>query len=324
MMQIVFLDTKTVGDVPNLRLLEKFGPVAYYETTRPEQVVERIRDADMVITNKVVLDRATIEQASHLKLICIAATGTNNVDKAAAENRGIPVKNVMDYSTQSVAQGTFAILFQLLVDIPYFDRYVKGGSYSRNDIFTHFGRGFREIADKRFGIMGLGTIGRQVAKIAEAFGAEVVYYSTSGQNTQQPYPRLELDEFLRTCDIVSIHAPLNEKTANLINYERLSLMKPSALLINVGRGGIVNEADLTQALDEQLIAGAGIDVFEKEPISAQNPLLQVKNPDRLVLTPHVTWASVETRTRLMEKIAQHIEEFLNVWTEGTTSLNAER
>ncbi len=308
--QLVFLDTKTIGDIPNLNLLEKYGQVTYHETTRPEQTLNRIKYADIVITNKVVLDQSIIEQLPKLKLICIAATGTNNVNKVAADKRGIPVKNVIDYATQSVTQGTFAILFNLLINIPYFDHYVKIGDYSKADIFTHFGKGFWELSGKRFGIVGLGNIGRQVAKIADVFGCEVVYYSTSGQNNQQAYLRLELDEFLRTSDIISIHAPLNENTANFINYDRLKQMKKSAILINVGRGGIINEADLAKALDEGLIAGAGIDVFTKEPISPKNPLLHLENSERLTLTPHVTWASIESRTMLMEKVGQNIDEFL--------------
>ncbi|GAB4034123.1 D-2-hydroxyacid dehydrogenase [Spirosoma gilvum] len=309
-MELVFLDTKTIGNIPNLKLLEKFGRVTYYETTQPDQTLERIKNADIVVSNKVVLDKDIIEQAHNLKLICIAATGTNNVDKVAAEKRGIPVRNAMDYSTQSVTQGTFAILLHLLVNVPYFDHYVKDGEYAKTDIFTHFGPGFWELAGKRFGIVGLGNIGRQVAKIAYAFGCEVVYYSTSGQNNQQPYLRLELDEFLQTCDIVSIHAPLNDNTANFINYDRLTQMKKTAILLNVGRGGIVNETDLAKALDEGLIAAAGIDVFTKEPILPKNPLLHIKHKEKLALTPHVTWASIEARTLLMEKVGQNIEEFL--------------
>ncbi|GAA4420605.1 D-2-hydroxyacid dehydrogenase [Nibrella viscosa] len=309
-MRVVFLDTKTLGNIPNLHVLEKYGQVTYYETTLPWQTQTRIKDADIVITNKVVIDEAALNGAPDLKLICIAATGTNNVDKTAAAKRGIPVKNAVDYSTRSVTQGTFALLLHLLVNIPYYDQYVKIGEYAKTDIFTHFGPGFWELADKRFGIIGLGHIGRQVAKIADVFGCEVVYYSTSGQNNQQSYKRLELDEFLGTCDIISIHAPLNENTANFINYDRLSRMKKSAILINVGRGGIVNEADLAKALDEDLIAGAGIDVYSQEPILPDNPLLHVKNKARLALTPHVTWASIESRTLLMEKVAQNIDAFL--------------
>ena len=309
-MKIVFLDTKTVGKVPNLHLLEQFGEVIYYQTTAPAQTTERIHQADIVITNKVVLTSSHIGQAPHLKLICIAATGMNNVDLAAARARGIPVKNVEGYSSNSVAQGTFSLLLHLLNNTPYYNDYVKIGAYAQSDIFTHIDRPFWELSGKRFGIIGLGNIGRRVARVAEAFGAEVVYYSASGQDYQQPYQRLELEELLQTSDIVSIHAPLNEYTRNLIHYGRLQLMKRTAILINAGRGGIVNEADLAQALDEDLIAGAGIDVFEMEPINPRNPLLQVSKRDKLVLTPHVTWASIESRTALIEQVGAHIGAFM--------------
>ena len=309
-MKLVFLDAKTVGDVPNLHLLDQFGNVTYYQTTFPDQVLERIQGADIVITNKVVLDRSILEQAPDLKLICVAATGTNNVDKAVARERGIPVKNVEGYSSHSVAQGTFALLLHLLNNIPYYDDYVRSGAYAQSDIFTHVERNFGELNGKRFGIIGLGKIGVQVAKIAEAFGAEVVYYSASGQSYEQPYQRLELEAFLNSSDIVSIHAPLNEYTNNLLTYDRLQLMKKTAILVNTGRGGIVNERDLARALNEGLIAGAGIDVFGQEPINPDNPLLQVTNRDKLVLTPHVAWASIESRTSLIEKVGQNIREFL--------------
>ncbi len=310
-MKIVFLDTKTIGSVPNMHLLERFGEISYYETTTKEQTPARIQDADIVITNKVVLDAGIIAQADRLKLICVAATGTNNIDKVAAEAAGIRLKNVSDYSSDSVAQGTFALLLHLLVNVPYYDDYVKSGAYSQHDIFTHFGRPFWEIKGKCFGIIGLGSIGRQVAHIATAFGANVVYYSASGQNNNQPYPRLELEDLLRQSDIVSIHAPLNPHTENLIRYDGLQLMKKSAILINVGRGGIVNEVDLATALDEGLIAGAGVDVFGNEPIPPYHPLLTMKRKDRLVLTPHAIWASMESRTLLIAKVADNIAEFLD-------------
>lgn len=309
-MELVFLDTKTFGNVPNLHLLEKFGNVTYYATTQPEQTLERVKDANIIITNKVVLSRAIMEQCKNLKLICVAATGTNNVDKEYAEEKEIPVKNASDYSTFSVAQGTFALLLHLVNKTTYYDDYVKNGGYAQSDIFTHLDKPFWELKGKRFGIIGLGNIGKQVAKIAEAFGAEVVYYSASGRNYQTDYNRLALEELLSTSDVVSIHAPLNEFTRNLLNYDRLKLMKRSAILINAGRGGIVNEADLARALNENLFAGAGIDVFEQEPISANNPLLQVINKEKLVLTPHVTWASIEARTLLIEKVKSNIEQFV--------------
>ena len=309
-MTLAFLDTKTIGIIPNQQLLDQFGEVTYYPVTSPDQTWERVRQADIVITSKVVLDEYMILHAENLKLICVAATGTNNIDKAAALKRGIPVMNVSDYSSNSVAQGTFALLLHLLNKVSYFDQYVKDGSYSRSDIFTHFGKSFWELTGKRFGIIGLGNIGRQVARIAEAFGTEVVYYSTSGRNTEQPWQQLDLETFLTTCDVVSIHAPLNENTVNLINYDRLKRMKRSAILLNAGRGGIVNEADLARALDEDLIAAAGMDVFSKEPILPENPLLHVRDKEKIVLTPHVTWASIESRTLLMEKIRDNIESFI--------------
>ncbi len=311
-MKIVFLDAKTVGDVPNLNDLENLGKVTFHQTTSPAQTEERIKDADIIITNKVVIDKELIEKSTRLKLICVAATGMNNIDLEAAEKAGISVKNVAGYASSSVAQSTFALILYLMQDIGYYDNYVKSGEYSKSVIFTNLARPFREIHGKRFGIIGLGSIGRQVAKIAEAFGAEVVYHSTSGRNTDQPYLLLDLDELLETSDIVSIHAPLNENTEGLIGYEQMELMKESAILVNTGRGGIVIEADLARAIDEELIAGAALDVFEKEPIKPDNPLLKVQNKKRLVLVPHITWSSVEARMELLEGVKENIEEFLEV------------
>lgn len=309
MLRIVFLDIKTIGEVPNLDKLKQLGTFKSYPVTSPDQTAERIEEADVVITNKVVLDNLLIEQAKNLKLICVAATGMNNIDRAAAEENNVKVKNVAGYASDSVAQGAFAMILHLAYNLPEYDHYIKSGEYSESDIFTKQDRNYRELNKKRFGIIGLGNIGSRVAAIAEVFGSEVVYYSTSGKNTDQPYPCLELDELLKTSDIVSIHAPLNENTENLISYEQLKLMRRSALLINTGRGGIVNEEDLSRALDESLIAGAGLDVFEQEPIERDNPLLSVKNRSKLVMTPHITWASVEARTELVDGIVRNIEEF---------------
>lgn len=309
-MTIVFLDASTVGDVPNLDTLRELGDVTFYPVTSFDQTADRIRDADVVVTNKVVLTRELMEEAEKLKLICIAATGMNNVDREAAADLGIPVKNVAGYASVSVAQTTFAMILQLLQDIPSYDAFVKGGDYSKGPIFTNMQQNYHEISGMCFGIIGLGNIGQKVADIATAFGAEVVYFSTSGKNTDQPYQRLELDELLSTSDVVSIHAPLNENTENLIGYDQLLKMKPSAILVNTGRGGIVNEQDLARAMDEELISGAALDVFENEPINADNPLLFIKNKDRLVLTPHIAWASVEARTELVEGVRENIESFV--------------
>lgn len=309
-MKLVFLDVKTVGDVPNLEDLKQLGDATFYQTTTPDQTGKRIKDAEIVVTNKVVLDRGLIEGASNLKLICVAATGMNNIDREAAKEAGIPVKNVSGYSSNSVAQTTFAMILNLIQNITFFDGFVKSGEYSNHDIFTNVDVTYSELHGKQFGIIGLGHIGSQVASIAEAFGADVVYYSTSGRNLEQPYPHKDLDDLLETSDFVSIHAPLNNNTEGLIGYGELKTMKGSAYLINTGRGGIVNEADLAKALDENLIAGAALDVFEQEPINADNPLLQIQNKHRLLMTPHIAWASIEARTELIEGVKRNIEEFL--------------
>jgi len=309
-MKIVFLDAKTVGDLPNLKDLKKFGDVTFYQTTSPNQTEERIKEADIVITNKVVLNRKLIEGAENLKLICVAATGMDNIDLDVAKKAGIPVKNVSGYSTNSVAQTTFAMILHLVQKVPQYDEFVKGGEYARHDIFTNLDISYSEIHGKQFGIIGLGNIGSKVAAIAEAFGANVVYYSTSGRNLDQPYPHKKWSELLKTSDFVSIHAPLNENTEGLIGYDDLKMMKESAILINAGRGGIVNEADLAEALDDDQIGGAGLDVFEEEPINADNPLLSIRNKHKLVMTPHIAWASIEARTELIEGVKNNIEKFL--------------
>lgn len=309
-MNIVFLDTKTIGDVPNLKDLKKFGETTFYKTTSHDQTAERIKEAEIVITNKVVLNRELIEGADNLKLICVAATGMNNIDREAADKSGISVKNVSGYSSNSVAQTTFAMILHLVQKISQFDGFVKSGDYSRHDIFTNQEITFSEIHGKQFGIIGLGDIGSKVASIAEEFGADVVYYSTSGRNLDQPYPHLELNKLLKSSHFISIHAPLNKNTEGLIGYDQMKLMKKSAILINAGRGGIVNEVGLAKALDEDQIGGAGLDVFNNEPMEKENPLLSIKNKHKLVMTPHIAWASIEARTELIDGVKKNIEEFL--------------
>lgn len=308
-MKIVFLDRASVGDA-SLKVLEELGELVCYDRTAPNERAERIADAEIIITNKVRIDRPEMEAAPHLKMICIAATGMNNVDLQVAKERGIAVKNVAGYSTESVVQSTFAHLLNLASKLPYFDERVKSGAYSRSGLFTDMGRSFRELYGKRMGIIGLGTIGRRVAAVAEAFGMEVVYYATSGKAHDDYFRAVSLDELLTTSDVVSIHAPLNERTAGLISQEELRRMKYTALLLNAGRGGIINETDLAEALNEGWIAGAGLDVYQTEPLPANSPLLTVKDPERLSLTPHTAWASAEARARLIAGIARNIELLL--------------
>ena len=308
-MKIVFLDTKTYGEVFEKSALEKLGQTETYPITTAFETLARCQDATIIITNKVVIDSKVIDSCPTLKLICVAATGTNNVDVEYAKTKGIQVKNITDYSTSSVAQLTFGLILQLINQTAYYDQYVKQGSYATNDNFTHLGKPYSEIAGKRFGIIGLGNIGRKVATIATAFGAEVVYHSLSGNNRQEPYQQVSLKELLQTSDIVSIHSPLTSESKNLINWSTLSLMKSTAILVNAGRGGIVVETDLAKALNENVIAGAGLDVFEKEPIEASNPLLSIVNNHKLVLSPHIAWASIESRTLALQKIYKNIEDF---------------
>jgi glycerate dehydrogenase len=308
-MQIVFLDKKTIGEVANFNLLHKLGTVDVYEHTRADEVVSRAGGKEVIITNKVVVDREMMDALPDLKLICVAATGTNNIDLEHAKEKGITVKNVVSYSTESVAQSTFAMLLHMLSRLSYYEAYVKSGAYAKGDIFTHHGPAFWELNGKRLGIIGLGNIGRRVARIAEGFGMEVVFYSTTGRNNNINYRRFDLDTLMGTSDVVSIHAPLTELTRDLISYEKMKLMRPCAILLNTGRGGIINEADLARALNENIIAGACLDVLSTEPIKSNNPLLKVMVKEKILITPHMAWASMESRARLIEGIARNIEQF---------------
>ncbi|MEN8228363.1 MAG: D-2-hydroxyacid dehydrogenase [Bacteroidota bacterium] len=310
MSNIVFLDTETIGKVDNMKLLSKLGEFETFENTAPEQVVERCRGKEIVIVNKVQMTEAVMKLLPDLKLICVAATGVNNVALNYAENNGIEVKNVAGYSTDSVAQLTFTMLLYLVNKPYYYDSYVKSGAYSRSGSFTHHKEPFWELKGKRLGIIGLGTIGRQVARIAESFGMEVIFYSTTGRNNHISYKRFELDDLLKSSDVVSIHAPLNNRTRDLITYEKFKLMRPCSIILNLGRGGIINEKDLARALNENLIGAAGIDVMEQEPINTDNPMLRLFDKEKILITPHMAWASKESRELLVEKIARNIEVYL--------------
>ena len=307
-MKIVCLDAATLGSDVNLDVFEQFGEFVSFETTAAAERIERLKGADVVITNKVVIDKEAMD-ASNLKLICISATGMNNVDLAYAAAKGIAVKNVAGYSTASVVQHTFACLFALTNRIKFYDNYAQSGEWAKSEIFTNLDRSIGEIASKSFGVIGLGEIGRGVARIAAAFGANVSYYSTSGANANVEFKRQNLGELLGGCDIVSIHAPLNEKTRNLIGERELNLMKEGALLMNFGRGGIVDENAVARAIDGRNLRFAA-DVLETEPMRADHPLLNIKNKENLILTPHVAWASFEARERLVARIAENIKEFL--------------
>lgn len=306
-MKIVFLDALTMGDV-SFAPIREHGELVCYDCSTPEEALERVADCDVLIINKVKVTKELIDAAPSLKLICEAATGINNIDVEYAASKGIPVRNAVGYSTDSVVQATFMHLLSLAGLAPYFDDTVKSGHYSSGCIFTDVTRNWYELAGKKMGIIGMGNIGSKVAKVAEAFGMQVSYFSTSGTSHCKDYPSLPLENLLAESDVVSIHAPLNARTMGLIGEKELSLMKPSAFILNMGRGGIIDETALAAAVDQGRIAGAALDVFVSEPLPADNPLLKVRNADRLRLAPHVAWASVEARERLVGMIAANIAD----------------
>lgn len=308
-MKIVFLDAKTIGEDIDLSGFDELGEVVKYGFSTAEEARERSKDADVLVLNKVQVNEQTIGAAKHLKLVCVTATGTNNLDKEYLVKQGIEWRNVAGYSTESVAQHTFAMLFYLLEKLPYYDNYVKSEKYVNDVSFTHFAKAFHELSGKTYGIIGLGNIGRRVADIAKSFGCHVIYYSTSGRNSQPGYERVSFDELLERSDIVSIHAPLDENTLGLMNQKAFAKMKSSAILLNVGRGPIINEADLAEALNNRTIAAAGLDVLSVEPMQPENPLRGIKDSERLLITPHIAWAGVEARMRLMDIILNQIKEF---------------
>lgn len=311
-MKIVFPDIKTIGEDIDLSGYDALGEVVKYPFSTSEEVPERIKDADVIILNKVQVNESTIGSAKNLKLVCVTGTGTNNLDKEYLESRGIAWRNVADYSTGSVAQHTFAMLFFLLEKLRYYDNYVKEERYVNDAAFTHFEEVFYEISGKTWGIIGLGNIGRKVASIAKSFGANVIYASPSGSAPQEGYHQVDMDTLLHTSDIISVHAPLNRYTENLIDAKALGKMKKNCIFLNLGRGPIVVEQDLADALDAGTIQAAGLDVLCKEPMSPDNPLKHIKDSKKLFITPHIGWASVESRTRLMDIILGQVKEFFRI------------
>lgn len=309
-MKLVFLDTKTIGEDIDLSAYDALGEVVKYGFSTLEEIPERVKDADVLIVNKIAINEQTIGTAKNLKLVCVTATGTNNLDKEYLKKRGIAWRNVAGYSTESVTQHTFALLFYLLEKIRYYDDYVKDEKYINDTVFTHFAEHFNEVNGKTWGIIGLGTIGRRVADIAKAFGARVIYYSASGSPAQEGYEQDDFETLLTTSDIVSVHAPLNEYTKDLMDREAFAKMKKTAIFLNLGRGPIVVEQDLYEALETGEIAAAGLDVLCEEPMSETNPLAKIKDSKKLIITPHIAWASVEARNRLMQIIVEQIREFL--------------
>lgn len=312
-MKIVILEGKSMGEDMVFTPFYKLGEVTVYPKTSPEEMPERIKDADIIVANKLPMCGKTLGGAEHLKLVCLTATGTNNLDVEYLKSRGIQARNVAGYSTDAVAQHTFALLFYLWEKLRFYDDFVKSGEYTSGNSFSCFPERFMELQGKTWGIVGMGAIGQRVAEIAEVFGCRILCYSASGSVyhfREKNWEQVDFDTLLAASDILSIHAPLNAYTENLMNLDAFRKMKKEAVLINVARGPIVNQEDLYTALTENLIAAAGLDVLKTEPLAEDNPLGRIKDSRRLIITPHMAWAPVETRTRCLEEVVKNIEAFL--------------
>lgn len=309
-MKLVVLESQSVGEDISWNSLSDFGELILCKNLAQEDVKDIIKDADIIIPNKLIIDESVLED-SNVKAVFEAATGYNNIDINYCHKKGIIVANVSGYSTNSVVQHTFSLLLSLYENLDYYNKFVKNGSYSASNSFSHFGRTFHELYGKKWGIVGLGNIGRKVAAIAEAFGCDVVYYSSSGNTYDIHYKSLEFNEFLSTCDIITVHCPLTDKTNNLFNFTAFKKMKQSAVLVNVARGPVVNEYDLVKALNENIIAGAALDVFSEEPLAHNSPLLTIKDNGKLLMTPHNAWGSVEARNCLINEVYKNIQCYLN-------------
>ncbi len=309
-MKLVILERNSVGTDVDVSCFEKFGEVTCYPNTVAANTSERVKDADIILANKAPLNESTLKDAPNVKLICLLATGFDNVDLAYCKSRSIKVTNVVNYCTSTVAQHTLLLALALSEKIAFYDDYVKSGAYSAQDRFSNFDRTFYDLEGKTWGIIGMGTIGRRVAGLAQAFGCRVIFYSASGKSTCTDYERVEFDTLLQESDILSLHCPLSDRTRGLINQDALSKMKKTAILVNVARGPVVDTQALYDALVTDQIAGAGLDVLEQEPMAKDNPLAQIKDSTKLIITPHMAWASLESRTRLVDEVVKNIEAFL--------------
>ncbi len=311
-MKIVLLERLSIGEDMDVSCFGKLGEfISYDNTVTPEEVAERVHDADAVISNKAPMNEMSLKDAPKVKFIGELATGYDNCDIEYCRMRGIRVANVRDYSTAMVAQHTFTLALALSQKIVHYDNYVKSGQYASQRRFSNFDISFNELDNKTWGVVGYGNIGSRVAGIADAFGCRVIIHSLTGAGHSSEYPRVDKETLLRESDFISLHCPLSDLSRNFIDKEALSMMKASAILINVARGPVVNNTDLYEALENGTIAGAGLDVLEKEPLSKDNPLGKIKDSSRLIITPHLAWASVEARNRCVEEVFLNLKAFIN-------------
>ena len=309
-MRAVFLDFATMGPGISTRGLDALVATDYYDNTPPEQLLERIGTAQIVIVNKVSLSGETLRGAGQLQLAVLAATGTDNVDLGAAAAQGIAVANIRDYCTPSVAQHVMGLILTLTHHLPQYHQRVQQGAWGNQDQFCLFDFPIRELNRLTLGIVGFGTLGKAVARLAEAFGMAVRVAQRPGSELAPGTGRAPLAELLPEVDVLSLHCPLTPATRHLIGAEQLRLMKPDALLINTARGALVDTAALAAALRDGVIGGAGIDVLSAEPPVDGDPLLAADIPN-LIVTPHTAWAALESRQRGMDQVTENVAAFLN-------------
>ncbi len=309
-MKIAILDKATLGEALEYDLVDALGQVERYENTSKDQLIDRLQGVTVAISNKCVYSKEVIEAAKDLKLICSTGTGYNTVDLETARNRGVGVTNVKDYCTDSVAQHTIAMVLHLRHQLGYYRDYTSSGEYVEDHKYKHYSRPFHELPGATWGIIGMGNIGKKVASLAQILGCHIQYHSTSGKNLSQAYKHVTLDELLASSDIITIHAPLNDQTHHLIGKDNVHLLSPKTILVNVGRGAIIDAEALVEHVKERGIGGLGLDVLEVEPMEASSPIKEIMDQDRVLLTPHVAWASVEARQRVICEVAYNIKSFL--------------
>ncbi len=307
-MKLAVLDYKTFGYDLDLSVLDVFGEVKVYDMTEESRVEERISDIDIVLLNKVRLTKDNLKSAKNLKLVCEFATGYDNIDIEYCKNNGIAVCNVVGYSTHSVAQLTATLALNLMGRMREYTHYVCDGSYTRSGLHNYLDPVYHEINGKTWGIVGCGNIGKCVKRIAEAFGCRVI---VNKRNPESGMECVDIDTLCKESDIISIHTPLTDKTRNLINRDRISLMKRNAIVINVARGAVTDEEALADAVKNKEIGAIGVDVFSKEPLSEDNPLYDIRNYPNVILTPHIAWASSEARNLCLSETVKNIESYLS-------------
>lgn len=306
MMRAVILDAKTLGDDIRLDTIESAASLTAYPLTATEEIADRIADAEIVIVNKIRLNESNLREADKLRLICVAATGYDNIDTEYCRGRGIAVCNVKGYSTHSVAQLTIALVLSLMMHLPDFTDFVRSGAYSASGVANRLYPAFHELYGKTWGIVGAGNIGGKVARIAEAFGCRVIVC----RRGQDPvFHTVDIDTLCRTSDIVSVHTPLNDETRGMISRERVLSMKDGVILVNAARGAVTDEAAVAEAVRTGKIGGFGCDVYSEEPFGENHPFYSLRNHPAVCLTPHMAWGAVEARQRCMDEIGANIRAF---------------